>query len=162
MPSDRGDVDDNLSLDPGATMMQESMRPLPIRNPDTKAFWDACREHILQFKRCTSCATVRSLPMPGCSGCGGREFEWVRSKGNGSVYTFTVTHQVLHPGFPTVPYVAAVVVLDVGTRLVSRIVDCATEVVRIGMDVTVVWEDLPDADTSLPLFKPLTSSGGSV
>lgn len=136
-------------------MGEVESRPLPRRNPDTAPFWDACARHSLQFMRCTSCGKVRSLPTPGCSSCGSPEFTWVETNGNGTVSTFTVTHQPLHPGFATVPYTLAVVVLDVGSRIVSRIVDCPPDAVHIGMAVSLLWEDVPEAKTAIPLFRPV-------
>ena len=72
----------------------------------------------------------------------------------GTVYTFTVTHQNQAPGFrDELPYVLAYVELDEGVRMLTNIVDCAPDAVRIGMPVEVVFEDVTP-EVTLPKFKP--------
>lgn len=74
--------------------------------------------------------------------------------GRGTIYTFTVTHQNQAPGFrDALPYVLAYVELAEGVRLLTNIVDCAPEAVRIGMPVEVVFEDVTPAVT-LVKFRP--------
>ena len=58
------------------------------------------------------------------------------------------------PGFrDALPYVLAYVELGEGVRMLTNIVDCAPDDVRIGMPVEVVFEDVTPAVT-LPKFKP--------
>ena len=52
-----------------------------------------------------------------------------------------------------VPYNVSLVDLDEGGRLVTNVVDCPPEEVKIGMAVEVVFEDLPDY--TLPKFQPV-------
>ena len=71
------------------------------------------------------------------------------------MYSFTVNHQ---PWDGTRnPYVIAVVEIDEqpGLRLMTNLVGVATEDVRIGMPVKVVFEN--HDDVYLPLFEPVTS-----
>jgi uncharacterized OB-fold protein len=78
----------------------------------------------------------------------------VRARGRGTVYSFTVTHQNQTPGFrDEVPYVLAIVELEEGPRLMTNIVGCAPDAVRIGMPVEVVFDDVT-ADVTLPKFRP--------
>ncbi|MBW2233467.1 MAG: OB-fold domain-containing protein, partial [Deltaproteobacteria bacterium] len=46
--------------------------------------------------------------------------------------------------------------LEEGIRIVSNLVDCPNESIRIGMPVSVVFEDV-SSELSLPLFKPLST-----
>ena len=55
------------------------------------------------------------------------------------------------------PYVVALVDLDEGVRMMTNIVGCPPEDVRIGMAVTVTWEPLSDG-RQLPLFTPTSES----
>src|SRR3546814_4710633 len=44
-----------------------------------------------------------------CAKCGAPEFSWERSSGKGTLFSWTVTHQALHPAFAAeIPFVAAV------------------------------------------------------
>ena len=49
------------------------------------------------------------------------------------------------------PYVLAMVDLEEGIRMMTRIVECDPEVVEIGLEVEVVFEDITDKH-SLPFF----------
>ena len=46
--------------------------------------------------------------------------------------------------------------LDEGVRMISHLVDCPTEAVRIGMRVQVVFEEV-EAGVTLPYFRPAES-----
>ena len=128
---------------------------LPRIDEETKGFWEACQRHELYVQKCGACATLRYYPRAVCPSCLSDRIEWVRCSGRGTVYTFTVTHQNQAPGFrDTLPYVLAYVELDEGVRMLTNIVGCAPDDVRIGMAVEVVFEDVTPTVT-LPKFKPL-------
>jgi uncharacterized OB-fold protein len=70
------------------------------------------------------------------------------------VYSFTVTHQNQSPGFrDELPYVLALVELDEGPRLMTNVVGCAPDAVRIGMRVEVIYDDVAP-DVTLAKFRP--------
>jgi uncharacterized OB-fold protein len=85
------------------------------------------------------------------------EVEWVRCSGRGTVYTFTVTHQNHAPGFrEALPYVLACVELEEGVQMLTNVVGCAPDDVRIGMPVEVEFEDVTD-EIAIPRFRPVSS-----
>lgn len=125
-------------------------------DPWTEPFWRAAREHRLTAPRCTTCGTFRMPPTGFCRKCRAQGVDWVQLVGSGTVYSFTVTHQALIPQLAAyTPYVIAVVELDdaPGIRLVTNLVDAEIETVRIGMPVTVVWDDVHEHAT-IPRFTP--------
>ena len=129
-------------------------KPLPQPNADTKPFWDGCKEHQLRFQKCRNCGLVRWPPSIICPMCYSHDTEWIVASGKGKVYTFAVYHQAYYEAFENdLPYVAAVVELEGGPRLVSNIVGCIPEEVRCDMPVEVTWEDITEEFT-LPKFKP--------
>ena len=71
------------------------------------------------------------------------------------MYTFTIVHQAPHPTFvEEVPYIAAIVTLEEGVNMPTRIIgiDPKPENLKIGMDLVV---DFIDADgQNLPVFRP--------
>jgi hypothetical protein len=74
--------------------------------------------------------------------------------GRCSVYSYTVVHRAPSPTFAAeVPYVAAVVELAEGPHLMTNIVECVPDSVRIGMKVSVTYRQLADGVT-LPVFEP--------
>jgi hypothetical protein len=78
----------------------------------------------------------------------------VRCSGRGSIYTFTVTNQNQAPGFrESLPYVMAYVDLDEGLKMLTNIVDCPPDQVKIGMPVEVVYDDVTP-EVTLAKFRP--------
>jgi len=60
-----------------------------------------------------------------------------------------------HAGFADeIPYVSAVIDLEEGPSLLSNIIECKTEDVKIDMPVEVAFEDVTD-EITLYKFKPL-------
>ena len=64
-------------------------------------------------------------------GTGATDLEWVEASGLGTVYAVTV----VRPKPPTEPYTVALVDLDEGPRLMSRVEGLPAEQVSIGMRV---------------------------
>jgi uncharacterized OB-fold protein len=73
--------------------------------------------------------------------------------GRGEVFSFTINHQMWSPAYPP-PYVYAVVEMEglQGLRFSTRLVDCDSDDVAIGLRVEVVFE--PVEDVWLPHFRP--------
>ena len=129
-------------------------KPLPRVDEETRGFWEALARHELYVQRCRSCGTTRFYPRSVCPACLSSDTEWLRSSGRGTVYSFTVTHQNQAPGFrEELPYVLAIVELDEGVRMMTNVVGCAPDAVRVGMPVQVVFEDVT-AEITLAKFRP--------
>ncbi|MFP3927779.1 MAG: Zn-ribbon domain-containing OB-fold protein [Desulfobacteraceae bacterium] len=134
--------------------MTDQQKPLPQVNGDNKEFWAGCREHRLKFQKCRSCGQVRWPAAMLCPRCHSTETDWIDASGRGVVYTFAVYHVAYIPAFKDeLPYVVATIELEEGPHLLSNVVGCSPEVVRCGMPVEVVWEDVTD-EFSLPKFRP--------
>ena len=128
--------------------------PSPIPTQDTEPFWQGLRDGKLLLQRCLSCRAIRYPPRPMCSECNSVEAEWVPASGRGSVYSYTVTHQALHPTLvDRIPHVVILVELEEGVRLTSNILDCQASDVYIGMPVEVVLGQMTD-EVTLPKFRP--------
>ena len=84
--------------------------------------------------------------------------EWVSSSGQGEIFTWTVTHQALHPAFADeVPYAVVVTELEEGVRLVSGIRDMQPADLEIGLPVEVVLERVADG-VVLPFVRPRSAA----
>ena len=130
-------------------------KPTRLRPPlghDNTWWWEGIERGELLIQKCSSCGELRHPPQPMCGKCQSLEWGSVPSKGRGSVYTFTVMHYPEVPGYEY-PFVAAVIDLDEGTRLVSNVVGCEPGEVHIGMPVELSIE-LVDDELKLPLFRP--------
>ena len=129
-------------------------KPLPHVDEESRGWWEALARHELYLQRCRDCGRRRLPPRALCPACLSAAVEWVRAAGRGTVYTFTVTYQNQAPGFrEALPYVLAIVELAEGPRLMTNIVGCAPDAVRIGMPVEVVFTDVTP-EITLPLFRP--------
>jgi len=127
---------------------------LPRIDEESRGYWEALARHELYIQRCRDCGAKRFYPRAHCPVCLSAATEWVRASGRGTVYSFTVTYQNQAPGYrDTLPYVLAVVELAEGVRLMTNVVDCAPEAVRIGMPVEVLFEDVTP-EVTLPKFRP--------
>ena len=78
--------------------------------------------------------------------------------GNGEIYSFTVIRQVVGRAAskafePDIPYVIAWVDLDEGPRMITNIVGCVVENVKLCLKVTVQFEQVSDK-LWLPKFRP--------
>ncbi len=126
----------------------------PRIDEETRAFWEGCGRHELVLQRCADCGTVQHRPRALCASCLSGEIEHFVASGRGQVYTFTVTQQNNARGFrEACPYVLAYVELEEGPRLLTNVVDCDPEFVRIGMPVVADFTP-PDNDLAVPRFRP--------
>jgi uncharacterized OB-fold protein len=133
----------------------KASRPRPKLERDTKGYWEALRNHQLVIQRCLECQAFRHHPRPMCPECHSLNFEWAPVSGRGTVYSYSIVTQLLHPYWADrIPYNVVLVELEEGIRIVSSLVDCPNQSIQIGMPVTVVFEDVSE-EISLPMFKPL-------
>lgn len=74
--------------------------------------------------------------------------------GRGTVFSYTVVHQVYHPGFAdAVPYPVVIVELEEGVRMLSNLVDTSLADITVGMAVEVVFDKITP-EVTLPRFRP--------
>jgi len=129
-------------------------RPVPTPYQDTQAYWDAAKAQRLIIQRCTDCGEPQFYPRGVCKHCLGSKLEWFDASGRGKVHSFTICHRAPHPGFAgRLPFVLALVDLEDGVRMMTNIVDCDPDSVRIDMAVKVTFEQL-SPDITLPQFAP--------
>lgn len=144
-------------------MVTEYKKPLPrLYNKFAKEFYDGCKRHELLIQKCKKCGKFRFPPQMSCPACLSKESEWAKTSGKGKVFTFTViTHYepraVPMASWPEDGYPINVVIVELpdagGVHLVSNMVGCKIEDIKVGMPVQVVFEDI-NSDVTLPKFKP--------
>jgi uncharacterized OB-fold protein len=130
---------------------------LPAPDPETSPFWDAAREHRLLIKRCADCGAAHFYPRPFCPHCWSSAVDWEEATGRAVLYTWSEVHQNDLPPFPErVPYVAAVVDLAEGPRMMTNIVEGDAEPLFVGMQLRVAYRDVGEGVT-VPVFVPAES-----
>jgi len=135
--------------------MTEYRKLLPEVTPLHDPFWEALRQHELKLQKCVDCGKFRYIPTEICQYCHSQDAEWTAVSGRGEVYTFTIVRRAPTPAYQEeTPYAIVHVTLPEGPRMISTIVDCPVEDVRIGMPVEVVYEDATPHQT-LFRFRPV-------
>ena len=124
------------------------------RRQETQPFWDGAAQERLVIQRCGACGLWQYYPRPFCKTCWSEEVSWAEACGRATLYTYSIVRRNDLPPFDgRVPYVAAIVDLEEGPRMISEVVDCPREDVAIGMDLVVTYRDLTDS-LKLPVFRP--------
>lgn len=137
-------------------MAPDYTKPLPRPlNPElTRPFWEAARRHELVLPRCTTCDHLFFYPRSECPRCFSSALAWVPVSGRGRLHSFTIVYQPANAAFrDNAPYVYAVVQLDEGPRLVSNVVECDPEAVRVDMPLVAVFDEVTP-EWTLVKFKP--------
>lgn len=108
------------------------------------------------LQRCPQCQRHVFTPRELCPHCGASPLDWVRASGLGVVYSASTIHRKPDAGGN---YNVALVDLDEGVRMMSRIEGVAPEAVRIGQRVRaqVAHKD----GRGLVLFQPVQELGGA-
>lgn len=134
-------------------MTNAPARPLPAVNRDNMPFWTGGEQGDLLIQACDACGYLIHPPTGFCPKCESRQTILKPVSGKASIESFTVVHKQWVPGLE-VPYVIAMVQLaeQDDVRLITNIVDCPVEDVRIGMPVGVKFEQAEDL--WVPLFAP--------
>jgi uncharacterized OB-fold protein len=96
---------------------------LPEPDAFTRTYWDAAAEGRLLIRRCGACGRAHHYPREFCPHCWSEDVTWETASGRATLYTWSVVHRNDLPPFPErVPYVAAVVELAEGPRMMTEIV----------------------------------------
>jgi len=120
-------------------------------------FWQATREGHLNFPKCDDCGRFHWYPHKLCPFCQSNNIRWVRVKGRGKIFSWTVVRYPFDPSFSDqIPYIVAAVVFEdaPGVRLVTNIIDIEPDQIEIGMEVENVFRRM--GDTTLAVFRPIS------
>jgi uncharacterized OB-fold protein len=128
------------------------VRPLPNVDGPDRPFWQALRQREVHVQRCSNCSMSRFPATRFCPHCRSETFAWHAVAATGIVETWCVFHRAYFDGLD-VPYTVIQVRLDCGVRLFSNPVGVAPTVLRIGLPVEAVFEDITPQITLLK-FRP--------
>ncbi len=122
--------------------------PAPAVNVETQAFWDATVQGKLMIKKCTACGEPHFYPRNLCPFCFSDKTEWVEASGNATIYTYSVMRRA------PVPYAIAYVTLAEGPTIMTNIVDCDLDAIKIGQAVRLVFRP-SEGGPPVPMFAPV-------
>ena len=133
---------------------REYKLPIPVADEASERFFRGAKERKLMLLRCSQCGRHRLPGRERCADCWSTNAEWVQASGRGKLYTFGIMHQQYQPAFAgAIPYNFALVELEEGPRLVTSIVYCPNEELRVDMPVEAVFDDVSE-ETTLVRFRP--------
>ena len=129
-------------------------RVLPEPTPETRHFWDGCKEGELRLQRCAECNHTYFPPRPFCPKCISADVKVYKASGKATLYSYIINHRP-RPDMGTEPHSIAVVELEEGPRMMTNIVDCpqTPQALVLDMPLQVTFLKVSD-DISLPLFQP--------
>ena len=137
--------------------MNDYIKPLPVIQPHSQAFWDATPQGKFLIQHCKDCDSNIFYPRRDCPECWSNNLDWIEASGKGEVFSFSVTYEGVEPKFvPDLPIILAWVDLPEGPRVNTNIINCEPEDVSIGMPVEVVFVKVTD-EITIPYFQPIQS-----
>jgi uncharacterized OB-fold protein len=117
----------------------------------TAEFLDGTAIGELRIRRCDRCGVLSAPQTQACAHCDSDHLSWIAAAGTGRVVTWSVAPA--HPG-ETPASVIAIVELDEGPWLHSRLDGVEPDAVTVGLPVAVAFEQ-PGGGDSVPVFRPI-------
>jgi uncharacterized OB-fold protein len=121
--------------------------PAPQPNLETQAFWDAAAEGKLLIKKCDSCGELHFYPRAHCPFCFSDRTSWQQASGKGTIYTYSVMRRA------PIPYAIGYVTLAEGPTMMTNIVDCDLNSIRVGQAVKLAFKPT-EGGPPVPCFAP--------
>ena len=122
------------------------------QDSDSRPYWEGLKQGELRIQRCDACGRAVFYPRSLCPHCFADQLSWIVASGRGSIYSYTVAHQAFGPFAAQTPFIVAIIELEEGVRMMSRIIDAPREQVAIGVSVRVTFEPAGE-DVTLPYFR---------
>lgn len=120
---------------------------------DSEAFWAGCDRGVLLLQRCAACTRSFYYARRLCPHCGESDLSWEPSSGKGTIFTHSeVCVSFYGPDWQDqLPYTVALVDLEEGPRMLSRLLLEPGQQVKIGGKVEVSFVEV--RGRKFPFFK---------
>lgn len=125
----------------------------PIPDTDSESWWAAIQNRTLLVNSCRSCHRPSLYVRPFCPHCWGEDVEQTPASGLGRLYTWSEVHQNAAPFTDQTPYVAAMVDLAEGPRVMTVIEGCEATELEADMELEVSFR-VADDGFQIPIFRP--------
>ena len=132
------------------------LRPLPLGDEVSGAFWEAAKAGRLDIQRCRACRRWNHAPSLACPTCGSENLGYETVSGKSTLFTWCVLKEAPAPGFrDMLPLIVAIVELAEQPHLLlsTNIVGAREEELRLGMPLEVTFERVTE-ECALPQFRP--------
>jgi uncharacterized OB-fold protein len=125
------------------------------QDSETRPYWEGLAQSELRIQRCDACSRAVFYPRSICPHCHADQLSWIVASGRGTIYSYTVAHQAFGMFADETPFIVAIIELEEGVRMMSRIIDAPRERVAIGLPVQVTFETVGE-NITLPYFRLLS------
>ena len=122
-------------------------RPLPAPDEASQPFFDAAKEGKLLLRHCANCDRFLGFDRELCDVCFNYNLDWKEASGKGEIYSHSTMRRVPEP------YTLAYVTLAEGPKMLTNIVDCDVDKLKIGQKVHVVFKPAKEGPP-IPAFAP--------
>ena len=120
--------------------------PAPPVSPESERFYEAAGQGKFLIRRCTACGKPHWYPRAVCPFCFGPT-AWEEASGQGVIYSYSVMRRIKPQS------AIAYVTLAEGPTMLTTIVDCDFDALRIGVAVRLVFKPSKDGPP-VPCFTP--------
>ena len=120
----------------------------PKVHAEDKPFWDATADGTMLVPWCRDCGKPFWYQRAVCPLCLGGSVEFREASGGGAIYTYSVQRRGAEE-----PYAIAYVRLDEGVTMLTNLVECDFDALRIGQRVRVHFVETGEGN-ALPMFTP--------
>ncbi|GGU04597.1 Zn-ribbon domain-containing OB-fold protein [Streptomyces coeruleorubidus] len=129
---------------------------LPEPDAFTRTYWEAAAEGRLLIRRCRACGRAHHYPREFCPHCWSEDVVWEPASGRATLYTWSVVHRNDLPPFTDrTPYVAAVVDLAEGPRMMTEVVGTGSAgELSAGAGLEVAFRE------GIPVFRVVPGTAG--
>ena len=135
-------------------MVKVARADIPTIDAASAPYWEAAKQGELLIAQCAACGKVHHYPRPFCPFCWSTEVHWEEASGRAVLYTYSIVRRNdLAPFTERVPYVAGIVELAEGPRVMTDIVEADFDDVHIGMDLQATFVEIADGVT-VPMVRP--------
>jgi len=123
---------------------------MPLPTPVSQPYWDGLARHEVWIQYSPSLQQYVFYPRVLAPGTLADDLVWQQISGAGTLVSFAVAQRPVAPQFAdTVPQLLGVVEWTEGPRFATELVDVDPAELRVGMPVTPVFADFPDAGVTL-------------
>ena len=112
-------------------------KPVPAPDEASRPYFEGTLRGEIMLQRCRACGFWMWPVRVRCIDCFSDDLTWDAASGMGTLYSFTIVHQVVHSGFANdVPYNVAMVDLREGVRIVASVTAVVVGASLTGSTVT--------------------------
>jgi uncharacterized OB-fold protein len=135
-------------------MTEPYLKPLPQKQPENAPFWEGLAQREFRVPKCDACGTFNWVPYPACRECLSEAQTWTPISGTGTIFTYTIVHRGLGAFHKDVPYVVALVQMDVpagkrGVIVLGNVAGVSHDELHVGLPVKMTFKDIEGEDVTL-------------